>query len=279
MKQRSDEVIPGRAAISVGDPGTPAPEGWQRVLLTDVARMESGHTPSRSHSEYWNGDVPWVGIVDARINHGRVIQDTLQTITEEGLANSAARLLPAQTVCLSRTASVGYVTILGRTMATSQDFVNWICSDALDPEFLMYALLAEGDHLKGFGKGSTHTTIYFPEALAFCIDLPSIPEQRRIVEKAKALFALANTLSRRLAVAIARTDKLPQAILAKAFRGELVPTEAELARAEGRDYEPASALLERIRNEREAAGPTAARGRKKAAPEKAPAKTKRSAAR
>jgi hypothetical protein len=64
----------------------------------------------------------------------------------------------------------------------------------------------------------------------------------------------------------------PRAILAKAFRGELVPTEAELARAEGRDYEPASVLLERIRREREAAGPTAGRGRKKAAPEKASAK-------
>ncbi len=54
--------------------------------------------------------------------------------------------------------------------------------------------------------------------------------------------------------------------------GELVPTEAELARAEGRDYEPASVLLERIRKEREAAGPTAGRKRKKATPEKAPAK-------
>ena len=82
-----------------------------------------------------------------------------------------------------------------------------------------------------------------------------------------------------VAVAIARTDKVPQAILAKAFRGELVPTEAELARAEGRDYEPASVLLERIRKEREAAGPTAGRGRKKATPEKAPAREKRAAAR
>ena len=49
-------------------------------------------------------------------------------------------------------------------------------------------------------------------------------------------------------------EKITQAILAKAFRGELVPTEAELARQEGRSYEPASALLERIRAEREAAG-------------------------
>jgi type I restriction enzyme S subunit len=56
-----------------------------------------------------------------------------------------------------------------------------------------------------------------------------------------------------LAAAARRADKLTLAILAKAFRGELVPTEAELARREGRDYEPASVLLERVKKEREAA--------------------------
>ncbi len=56
-----------------------------------------------------------------------------------------------------------------------------------------------------------------------------------------------------MSTATARADKLTQAILAKAFRGELVPTEAELARQEGRDYEPASVLLERIRGDHTAA--------------------------
>jgi type I restriction enzyme S subunit len=104
-------------------------------------------------------------------------------------------------------------------------------------------------------------------------------EETEIVRRASGLITLADSIARRLAVAIARTDKVPQAILAKAFRGELVPTEAELARAEGRDYEPASVLLERIRKEREAAGPTAGRGRKKAAPAKGPAKDTRAGAR
>ena len=67
--------------------------------------------------------------------------------------------------------------------------------------------------------------------------------------------------------ATARVEKIAQAILAKAFRGELVPTEAELARQEGRDYEPAAVLLERVRAERAAADspkprPTADRRRK-----------------
>ena len=67
-----------------------------------------------------------------------------------------------------------------------------------------------------------------------------------------ALFALADGIEAKLAAGRKRVDALTQAVLAKAFRGELVPTEAELARAEGRTYEPASALLERVRAERDA---------------------------
>jgi len=63
---------------------------------------------------------------------------------------------------------------------------------------------------------------------------------------------------------MARAENLTQAILAKAFRGELVPTEAELARREGRDYEPASVLLERVKKERERADGGAKKLRKRA---------------
>ncbi len=81
--------------------------------------------------------------------------------------------------------------------------------------------------------------------------LPPLEEQREIVRRVEALFKLADTIEKRVATAQVRADKLTQSILAKAFRGELVPTEAELARQEGREYEPASALLERIREERQ----------------------------
>ena len=82
------------------------------------------------------------------------------------------------------------------------------------------------------------------------VPIPPRPEQAEIVRRVEALFALADDAERRVGAATARADKLTQAILAKAFRGELVPTEAELARHEGREYEPASVLLERIRRER-----------------------------
>lgn len=76
--------------------------------------------------------------------------------------------------------------------------------------------------------------------------LPPLAEQDEIVRRVEALFKLADVIEKRVAVATARAEKLTQAILAKAFCGELVPTEAELARREGREYEPAADLLERI---------------------------------
>jgi type I restriction enzyme S subunit len=82
------------------------------------------------------------------------------------------------------------------------------------------------------------------------VSLPPRAEQQEIVRRVDALFALADKIEVRVKSATARVEKITQAILAKAFRGELVPTEAELAREEGRDYEPASALLDRIRAER-----------------------------
>ncbi|HYR88443.1 MAG TPA: restriction endonuclease subunit S [Terriglobia bacterium] len=83
------------------------------------------------------------------------------------------------------------------------------------------------------------------------IALAPLEEQHEIVRRVEALFKLADMIEKRVEAATKRADKLTHAILAKAFRGELVPTEAELARQEGRDYEPASVLLERIKADRE----------------------------
>ena len=175
-------VIPGRFALSVGMPKDDPPPGWRWTLLTDVARLETGHTPSRKHPEYWGGDIPWIGIRDATAAHGQMITETAESTNQLGIDNSSARVLPENTVCLSRTASVGYVVIMGRPMATSQDFVNWTCSDKLDHRFLTHILLAEHDSLRMFASGSVHQTIYFPEVKAFHVCLPPIEEQRRIAD-------------------------------------------------------------------------------------------------
>jgi len=196
-KEATEQVIPGDAALSVGHPERDAPRGWRWVPLHEVACLESGHTPSRRHHDYWDGDIPWIGIKDARAHHGGVVFKTLQSVTQKGLDNSAARLLPTGTVCLSRTASVGYVLVMGRAMATSQDFVNWVCSEAVHPPFLAKLFLAENRGLRRFSKGTVHRTIYYPEVKAFHVCLPPLAEQKRIVAKVDQLMAMLDELEQR----------------------------------------------------------------------------------
>ena len=95
--------------------------------------------------------------------------------------------MPENTVCLSRTASVGYVVMMGVPMATSQDFVNWVCGDRLNPHFLKYVLLLENPSFRMFSMGTTHQTIYFPEVKAFYIAMPTRATQDAIVEVLSAL--------------------------------------------------------------------------------------------
>ncbi|GMV42243.1 MAG: hypothetical protein AMXMBFR64_39590 [Myxococcales bacterium] len=242
----TENVIPGQFAIAVGDANMPCPPGWSWRLLTDVARLESGHTPSRKHPEWWGGSIPWIGIKDARPHHGRTIYETVETTNEEGLANSAARLLPAGTVCLSRTASVGYVVVMGRDMATSQDFVNWVCSETVVPDFLKFLFIAEKESLLRFSKGTTHSTIYFPEVKALRVCLPPPKQQKRIVAKIEALQARSEAAEEALDAIPPLLEKFRRSVLAAAFRGDLTREWREA----NPHVESASKLLERIREER-----------------------------
>lgn len=210
------DVRPGICALAVGPAKMPVPTGWRWLPLMKVARLESGHTPSRNHPEYWGGPVPWIGIKDARIANGKVIAETAQSITQEGLDNSSARLLPKGTVCLSRTASVGYVTVMGKPMATSQDFVNWVCSDDLRPRYLMHLLMCERPSLLSFSEGAVHRTIYFPEVKAFHIALPPVEEQDRIVEQIEQLQSVFEGLKAELERTAAAASRLAASLCSAA---------------------------------------------------------------
>lgn len=214
--------IPGPLSLAVGMPKSSAKQGWRWTALSDLARLESGHTPSRKHPEYWGGSVAWIGIQDARVHHGHQIDDTFQKTNDLGIANSSARVLPKNTVCLSRTASVGYVVITGKPMATSQDFVNWVCSSNLLPKFLLYLFLAEGRiGLLRYASGSVHQTIYFPEAKGFHICHPDIQEQRKIVQQCDELYSESKSLESLYQQKIAALDELKKTLLNEAFSGTL----------------------------------------------------------
>lgn len=202
--------------VTVGKAPDVAPVGrWE--LLLDVARLATGHTPDRTRREYWDGGVPWITLTDIRRLDGRVALEATESISELGLANSAAVKLPPGTVCFSRTASVGFVTIMGQEMATSQDFVNWVCGPRLDSTYLMHALLGSRSRLREVSTGSTHKTIYFPTVEQFRVLVPPIELQRQFAVRSRAIDQMKSGMGRSLE----SLDSLFSSLQHRAFRGEL----------------------------------------------------------
>lgn len=161
------------------------PECWAVGNIRRFATMKTGHTPSRSKPEYWQDcTIPWFTLADVwQLRDGRrkYLEETKEKISEVGLANSAAELLPAGTVVFSRTASVGFSGIMPTSMATSQDFWNWICSPRMVPDYLLYLFRAMTQEFAARTMGSTHKTIYQPIAAGLTISVPPIDEQEAIV--------------------------------------------------------------------------------------------------
>lgn len=172
---------------------------WPTAPIRLVARLGSGHTPSRSKPEYWeNCTVPWITLADVwQLRDGRttVITDTKEKVSPLGLANSAAVKHPAGTVILSRTASVGFSAIMGQDMATSQDFATWTCGPKLEPRYLLHALRGMTPDLKRVATGSTHKTIYMPDIEQLRVPLPPLEEQRRIADFLDAETSRMDTLA------------------------------------------------------------------------------------
>lgn len=192
--------------------------GWSWVPLTDVSRLATGHTPDRKRPDYWDGGhIPWISLPEIRALDGKTAKSTDLAITEAGLANSSAVLLPAGTVCFSRTASVGFVTRLGVPMATSQDFHNWVPGPDLDSEFLMCALRYSRQHLLGVSDGSIHSTIYQRTAQRFQVLLPPITVQKEFSLRQAALGEHKAAVERILSA----DEELFASVQSRAFRGEL----------------------------------------------------------
>lgn len=206
-------VVPVAVPPTFGE----APAGWQWRKLTDIARLESGHTPSRSRADWWGGDISWLSLTEIRALDGRWVESTQIKTNAAGIANSAARILPRGTVCLSRTASVGFVAIMAAPMATSQDFANWVCGCELDPEYLMYALVRSRAVLRELATGATHKTIYMPTLESFHICAPEPAEQRRIVGCLKGKLTHIEELRARIKAQQDELAALPKKLLAQAF--------------------------------------------------------------
>lgn len=203
------------------------PAHWIVAPTRFVARLETGHTPSRQHPEYWVPEectVPWFTLADVwQIREGRqeYLGDTAEQVSPLGLANSAARLLPAGTVVLSRTASVGFSGIMPVPMATSQDFVNWVCGPEIRPLYLLYVFRAMRQEFRRLTMGSTHQTIYMPDVRDFRTPLPPLEEQDAIVAAVRAELARHDGLVARLRQQIEKLREYRQTLISAAVTGQI----------------------------------------------------------
>jgi len=226
------------------------PDGWGWSYLPYLGYMNRGksqHRP-RNAAHLYGGPYPFIQTGDIAQSGGH-IRIHRQTYSEVGLAQS--RLWPAGTVCITIAANIANSAILTYPACFPDSVVGVITdADLCLPEYLEYFIRTARAALDQFAPATSQKNINIAILNDVAVPLPSPSEQEEIVRRVSMLFKLADAIAKQVATAGERAERLTQAILAKAFRGELVPTEADLARREGRSHEPASSLLAKIKEQR-----------------------------
>jgi type I restriction enzyme M protein len=157
-----------------------------QVALGDetVFKIESGGTPSSTEESYWNGGVAWATLADLPSgDHITCITSTIRTITDDGLANSSAKMLPVNTVLVSSRATIGRVALAKIALATNQGFKNIIIRDpekAL-PEFVAYMMKRLAPEMERMASGGTFKEISKSAISTLKIPLPPLEVQHQIV--------------------------------------------------------------------------------------------------
>jgi len=212
-----------------------------------------------------SSDVRWLRIEDSHI----------KTISREIADRYERTYLRGGEVLVTVRGTLGGVAVVPpamRGLNISREVAMLPILPVVPAEFVCYAIGAPWSQqwLSEQTKGVAYTGVNIRDLKLLPLPIPPREEQQEIIRRVEILLDAANRLQNRLDRLAGCSDRLTQSVLSKAFRGDLVPTEAELARQEGRDYEPASVLLERIKSEREAGAKKkpARKGRKKVAKRK-----------
>jgi len=209
------------------------------------------------------GGIPYIRVAD--FPNDRLNLATIRRTTKEIESAYARARLREGDILLSIRGTVGRVCVVPRELENAnitQDTARLSIQPMLNRDFVTWFLRASPTQkrMQKAVKGVAVRGINIGDVRALQLPVPPLPEQLEIVRRVEGLFALADDLEDRFANAKAQVDRFTPSLLARAFRGELVPTEAELAKQQGCDYESAAALLERIRGER-AAGAAERTGR------------------
>jgi len=169
--------------------------GWgthsfQLISLGDTSlfRVESGGTPKSAVAEYWGGSIPWVTLVDLLVtDFVSQITATQRTISDRGLRESSAKLIPADSVIVSTRATIGRIAINRIPLATNQGFKNVVIKDSerAVPEYVALALTRLVPTMKLWATGGTFAEISKSKFCELQIPLPPLEVQKEIVVEIK----------------------------------------------------------------------------------------------
>ena len=156
------------------------PEEWEINNLGNIVEVISGATPKTNINEYWdNGDIYWATPSDITSN-GKYISVTEKTITENGLRNCSAKLLPIGSILMSSRATIGERCINTVPMTTNQGFKSLVCKDGINNEFIYYYVDILKEKLMGLASGSTFLEVSKKVVEDIKVVIPSLEEQEKI---------------------------------------------------------------------------------------------------
>ncbi len=163
--------------------------GWKNTAIGAVCEIVNGGTPKTGVPEYWGGQHRWVTPAEMGKRPSPYIDDTERKISDLGLRDSSARMLPPRSVILSSRAPIGHLVINTEPMSTNQGCKGLVPSAAVHTEFLYYYLSSIVDLLNSLGTGATFKELSGGKLKEVPIPLPPLPEQRRIVGILDEAFA------------------------------------------------------------------------------------------
>ena len=212
------------------------PDNWAWTTLGNIGTWQAGGTPSRSNKSYYGGNIPWLKTGD--LNDG-LITNIPESITEEAVANSSAKINPIGSVLIAMYgATIGKLGILTFPAATNQACCACVEYFAISQYYLFYFLLSHRDIFIAKGGGGAQPNISKEIIVNTAIPLPPLAEQERIVTEIERWFTLIDQLEQGKSDLQTVIKQTQSKILDLAIHGKLVPQDP--------NDEPASELLKRI---------------------------------
>jgi type I restriction enzyme, S subunit len=232
-----EHALSGRLTKNWRDQHSSNTEAWRQSEIGIEAEIVTGNTPPTKHPQYYGGRYPFVKPGDMDLDKPTMSAEN--SLSEEGF--QAARQLPANAVLVSCIGNLGKVALLGVDGSCNQQINAILPSPALVPEFVFYWAKSISKWLYANSSATTVSIINKRRFSRAPINVPPKAEQLEIVRQIEGAFAQIDMLASAAKSARERLDKLDRAVLAKAFRGELVPQDP--------NDEPASELLKRLQKE------------------------------